>query len=54
MSQSAPPFPSAEEGLRLHQRLCQIDPLATTAVCVAFLSPLLAFLERTFSEADEH
>ncbi len=47
MSASASSFPSAEEGRRLHERLCRPgDLLAPSVFCAAFLPPLLACLQR--------
>jgi RNA polymerase sigma-70 factor (ECF subfamily) len=47
-------FPSSEEGLCLHLRLCELDPHATAEVCRAFIGPLLDWLQGRFRNADPH
>jgi DNA-directed RNA polymerase specialized sigma24 family protein len=55
MSGSASSFPSALEGLCLHERLCRPDdPQATAAIVAAYLQPLLDFLRWKHPEADNH
>ncbi len=54
MSDSSTTFPSREEGLRLHFRLCDLDPLAPADVCAAYLGPLAACLQRAFPTVDPH
>jgi RNA polymerase sigma-70 factor (ECF subfamily) len=46
-------FPSIEEGLALHLRLCAEDPMAPAEVCAAYLEPLLSWLESVFPCAEE-
>jgi hypothetical protein len=48
------PFPPAQEGLRLHGRLCENDPVATADVCRAYAEPLRAWLGRRVPWADPH
>jgi RNA polymerase sigma factor (sigma-70 family) len=48
------PFPSAEEGLSLHLRLCALDPLAPADLCRACLDPLVHWLETRFPRVDPH
>lgn len=43
---------SAEDVLRLHRRLLERDPVAPADFAVAFLNPLIAWLERTNSGVD--
>jgi hypothetical protein len=50
----SPPFPSAEEGLRHHLLLCQLDPVAPAELCRAFIEPLVGWLESEFPWADPH
>jgi len=48
------PFPSPEEGLSLHLRLCELDPVAPAELCRACLDPLVRWLETTFPWVDPH
>jgi RNA polymerase sigma-70 factor (ECF subfamily) len=50
MSRTA--FPSAEEGMILHQRLCAEDVTAPADVCDAYLEPLLAWLGSVASHVE--
>ncbi len=43
---------SAEDGLRLHRRLLERDPVAPADFAVAFLNPLIAWLQATNSGVD--
>jgi RNA polymerase sigma factor (sigma-70 family) len=54
MNGSEAPFPSPEEGLRLHLLLCADDPLASAEVCRAYVVPLCAWLGRFFPATDPH
>src|SRR5436305_525483 len=54
MSRAPICFPSPEEGLSLHLRLSERDPVACAGVCQAYLSSLLAWLEARFPDADPH
>lgn len=45
-------FPSRPEGLALHLRLCDHDPVAPADVCHAYLNPLLARLAARFPHVD--
>jgi hypothetical protein len=54
MSRPVSTFPSRDEGLRLHQRLCQPDALAPAAICQAFVPGLVAYLDGWFAGVDEH
>jgi RNA polymerase sigma-70 factor (ECF subfamily) len=47
-------FPSAEECLSLHLRLCEPDPVAPADLCQACLGPLVHWLETQFPWADPH
>jgi hypothetical protein len=47
-------FPSDEEGLALHERLCRLDPLVSTEVCQAFLPGLLRYLAWKLPDVDDH
>lgn len=47
-------FPSAEDAMRLHERLLTDDPFASLEVCEAFLAPLTNRLERASPGADPH
>jgi hypothetical protein len=47
-------FPSAQEGLSLHLRLCELDPAATADLCRACLDPLVHWLQTQFPKADPH
>jgi RNA polymerase sigma-70 factor (ECF subfamily) len=46
-------FPSPEEGLGFHVRLCSADATATADVCRAYLAPLLAWLATTFPRFED-
>jgi DNA-directed RNA polymerase specialized sigma24 family protein len=50
MSPSSSDFPSAQEALSLHLRLCDDDPTATSDVCAACLGPLVRWLASCFRE----
>jgi hypothetical protein len=43
---------SAEDALRLHRRLLERDPVAPAELAVAFLKPLIAWLQRTNPRID--
>lgn len=47
-------FPSREEGLAFHLRLCDLDPVAVADVCRAYLNPLLQWLAARFASIDDH
>jgi RNA polymerase sigma-70 factor (ECF subfamily) len=44
--------PSAEDALRLHQRLLERDPVAPADFAVAFLNPLITWLQTTNAGVD--
>jgi hypothetical protein len=52
MSRARASFPSREEGLRLHVRLLEQDPVAPADVCGAYLEPLADWLDGTFRLGD--
>ncbi|HEX5269304.1 MAG TPA: hypothetical protein VFW33_02400 [Gemmataceae bacterium] len=52
MNRSSHPFPSAAEGLALHQRLCANDPLAPADFFAAYLDPLLDRLAAEWPRCD--
>jgi hypothetical protein len=54
MNHSSCSFPSAEEGLRLHFRLCDLDPVAPADACRAYLEPLEGWLAVTQPSVDAH
>jgi hypothetical protein len=45
-------FPSAEDAMSIHLRLCDLDPVATVDLCSAFLQPLIHWLETMFPRVD--
>jgi DNA-directed RNA polymerase specialized sigma24 family protein len=45
-------FPTAEEGRRLHERLCAGDATATADLLLAYLAPLDAWLAERFRRVD--
>jgi hypothetical protein len=47
-------FPSPEEELGFHLRLCDLDPVATADVCGAYHDPLVFWLEAAFPNVDPH
>src|SRR5438105_3209093 len=44
MSRAHSCFPSLDEGLSLHHRLCEHDPVAPADICAAYLEPLVHWL----------
>jgi hypothetical protein len=52
MSRARAPFPSPDEGLRLHLRLLEQDPVAPADVCRAYIKPLADWLDGTFRLGD--
>jgi RNA polymerase sigma-70 factor, ECF subfamily len=54
MSRSPVSFPSPEEGLRLHLRLGEQDPLAPSDACKAYVYPLCDWLGSRFRDVDPH
>jgi hypothetical protein len=47
-------FPSAEDALSLHVRLCDLDPVASADLCSAFFKPLIHWLETICPKVDPH
>jgi hypothetical protein len=54
MNQTQDGFPSREEGLVLHLHLCDLNPTAVADVCLAYLNPLLGWLDVKFARVDPH
>lgn len=54
MDREPPSFPSPEEGLRLHLRLGDLDPIAPADVCRAYLPALLGWLDGKYPSIDPH
>jgi hypothetical protein len=54
MNGSLHPFPSREEGFRLHVRLCDHEADAPADLCRAYLEPLLTWSANTFPREDPH
>jgi DNA-directed RNA polymerase specialized sigma24 family protein len=52
MSRPDVSFPSAEEGLSLHLRLCDLDPAAPADVCRAYLGPLVGWIAVKYPHID--
>jgi hypothetical protein len=54
MSRPPVPFPPPEEGLRLHLRLREDDPVAPADICQRYVPPLCAWLAQQFPTVDPH